>query len=432
MTTRILIIGGGAGGLELACALGKKLGKRGRADITLVDRNPTHLWKPLLHEVATGAMDSSVDEISYRAVALQNHFRFVLGDFRGLDRAAQRIMLKPVHDSEGREILPERHLAYDYLVLALGSITDDFRIPGVREHGTFLDSQEQAQDFHRRFLNLLMQVDNQRREAPDTTVRIPIVGGGATGVELAAELVHAADCVRDYGFPRISRDVMKITVVEAGPRLLPALPERISVATNRELKALGIDVRLNTRISRAYPDHLVSDRNQKLPGDLMVWAAGVQGPELMEHLDGLSLHPNRLLKVSATLQSVDDPAIFALGDCAACPQGERFVPPRAQSAHQMASHLARNLPRAMAGKSLQPFVYRDHGSLINLSQYSTVGTLMGGLSGGSLRVEGRVARLVYVSLYRMHQIAIYGWARGLLIAITDRLHRAIRPRLKLH
>ena len=432
MKPDIVIVGGGAGGLELATRLGRKLGRHDQANIILIDRNPTHIWKPLLHEVAAGAMDSSVDQISYRAVARHRQFRFVLGEFAGLDREKQAITLNPIIDEDGRTVLPERELGYDYLVLALGSITNDFGIPGVGQHCYFLDSPGQAQHFHRAFVNTLMRINGERATDPDARLRIPIVGGGATGVELAAELVHAADTIHEYGFSRADRSMVQISLLEAGPRLLPALPERIARDTLRELQQLGVEVRLNARITEAQSDALVDQSGQSTPGDLMVWAAGVQGPEIMSALDGLSLQPNRMLKVSATLQSVDDPAIFAMGDCAACPQHNGFVPPRAQSAHQMADHLADNLQRAIKGGELKAFTYRDYGSLINLSQYSAVGTLMGGVSKGSLRVEGRIARLVYVSLYRMHQIAVFGWMRGLLMAITDRLHRAFKPKMKLH
>jgi len=432
LQTRIVIVGGGAGGLELATALGKKLGRKGKATITLVDRNPTHLWKPLLHEVATGAMDSSVDEVSYRALARQHHFQFVIGDFAGLDRAQKKLTLRPIHDDHGEIVLPERHIAYDYLVLAIGSITNDFNIPGIAENCIFLDNPDQARRFQRAFMNCLMKADNQREHDQDARVNIAIVGGGATGVELSAELVNAVETVRDYGFRHMEPAMLSITLLEAGPALLPALPERLSLDTRKELEALGVQVRLNARVIRGEPHTLVTEDGEKLHGDLMVWAAGVKGPEIMTQLDGLQLHGNRQLQIHDTLQSIDDPAIFALGDCAACPQGNKYVPPRAQSAHQMASHLVRNLRLAMTGSPLRSFRYVDHGSLVSLSSYSAVGTLMGSLSKGSLRVEGRLARLMYVSLYRMHQIAIHGWPRGLLIVLTDRLHRAFRPKLKLH
>lgn len=435
MATSIVIVGGGAGGLELATALGRRRRWRRKqgVEVILVDRNPTHLWKPLLHEVATGAMDSSVDEVSYRALARQHGFRFVIGEFSGLDRGRKQITLSAIHDDQGAQVLPERHLSYDTLVLGIGSVTNDFNTPGVKEHCLFLDSPQQAQRFQKRFLNLLMRADNARRQSPVSSVAINIVGGGATGVELSAELMAAVSTVRDYGFPDLSREALEVTLLEAGPRLLPALPERLSENTRKELQKLGIQVRLESAVTQAEPGALMTEGGERLPADLMVWAAGVRGPDILSHLD-LTLTRSGQMRVHETLQSVDDPAIFALGDCAACPQGEdgHFVPPRAQSAHQMASQLLDNLRCHIDGKPLKDFRYVDHGSLVTLSHYSAVGTLMGSLSSGSLRVEGRIARFMYVSLYRMHQIAVYGWVQGLLIVLTDRLHRAFRPRLKLH
>lgn len=429
---KIVIVGGGAGGLELATQLGKQYAKKGRAQVTLIDRNPTHLWKPLLHEVATGVMDSNIDDISYRAVARSTGFNFVLGNMSGLTRSERKVTLAAHYDADGALIMPERQIDYDYLVLAMGSVTNDFGTPGIAEHCIFLDSPTQARRFHQNFLNMLMRLNAQPDQFEQGKASILIVGGGATGVELSAELVSAAETVKQYGFSEIDPSKIDISLLEAGPRLLPALPERISYAAARELSEIGVTVRTNNMVTSATPNTLNTKDGEALHGDLIVWAAGVKGPDIMHHLDGLSLQRTGQLTIHDTLQSVDDERIFAIGDCAACPQGDKFVPPRAQSAHQQASHLLKNFRLLFANKPLKPFVFVDRGSLVSLSQYSAVGTLMGNLSSGSLRVEGRIARLMYVSLYRMHQIAIYGLLKTGLIAITDRIHRVIRPRLKLH
>jgi NADH dehydrogenase len=135
---RIVVVGGGAGGLELVTRLGDTLGKRKQAQVVLIDRDTSHLWKPLLHEVAVGAMDEGVDAVSYRAHAINHHFQFRVGTMTGLDRAAKEVILAPMRDEDGQQFLPETRVPYDYLVMALGSASNDFGTPGVREHCIFL------------------------------------------------------------------------------------------------------------------------------------------------------------------------------------------------------------------------------------------------------------------------------------------------------
>ena len=141
---QIIVVGGGAGGLELATQLGDNLGKRRKAAITLVDCNMTHLWKPLLHEVAAGALNAYEDELSYMAQAHWHHFRFRLGRMDGLDRGKREISLAPSCDEQGNEYIPRRILHYDTLIIAVGSITNDFNIPGVKEHCMLLDTRQEA------------------------------------------------------------------------------------------------------------------------------------------------------------------------------------------------------------------------------------------------------------------------------------------------
>jgi NADH dehydrogenase len=172
-----------------------------------------------------------------------------------------------------------------------------------------------------------------------------------------------------------------------------------------------------------------------IPAELVIWAAGIRAPDLMRDLDGLEINGMNQLCVGPTLQTTRDEDIFAIGDCAACPwpgSTHGWVPPRAQAAHQQASHLARALERRIEGRSLPLFRYRDFGSLVSLGQRSTVGHLMGGLLRGQLWVDGIFAWLMYVSLYQMHQAALHGWSRVLLDALGRWLSRGMRPRVKLH
>jgi len=427
---RIVIVGGGAGGLELATRLGNTLGRRGAAKITLVDRDNTHIWKPLLHEVATGTLDVEIDQLSYRAHATAHHFEFQLGTLCDLQRQSRQIVLAPVFSADGEEVLARRELAYDYLVLAIGSVSNQFGTPGVVEHCIFLDSPAQAQRFHRHLLDAYVKLNSPSH--PKDTLNIAIVGAGATGVELAAELYHAAAQFNLYGFDDLRQDRLKISLVEAGPRILPALPERIASAALKELGKLGVDVRTATKVTAASVDGLQLG-DEWLPAELKVWAAGIKAPDFLRGLGGLENNRLNQLLVKGSLQTTLDERIYAIGDCAGCPlPGDRWVPPRAQSAHQMANTAAANLAAALRGQPQREFTYRDRGSLISLSRFGTVGSLMGNLVGGAMMIEGRIARMAYISLYRLHQVALHGWLKMAVISLVARINRIVRPRLKLH
>lgn len=433
MSHRIVIVGGGAGGLELATRLGRKLGKSGAARIILVDANLTHIWKPLLHEVAAGSLNSSEDELNYVAQAKWNHFEFQLGRMSGLDRTSKSITLAPTLDDDGQVLMPERRITYDSLVIAVGSTTNDFGTPGAAEHCIFLDTRAQAERFHRRMLSHYLRAHASENEY-GSKIDIAIVGAGATGVELAAELHHAAKQLVAYGLDRIRPEDMRITLIEAGPRVLPALPERIARPVHKTLEKLGVTVLTGAAVSEVTAEGLHTADGNFIPASLKVWAAGIRAPGFLKDLDGLESNRINQLQVRPTLQTTLDDDVFAFGDCAACPQpGQegRSVPPRAQAAHQQASLLAKSLRLKIAGQALPEYRYRDYGSLISLSSFSAVGNLMGNLTG-SVMLEGWLARVFYVSLYRMHQMALYGVPRTLLLMLSDRIGRSTEPRLKLH
>ncbi|WNO59776.1 NAD(P)/FAD-dependent oxidoreductase [Rheinheimera sp. MMS21-TC3] len=426
---RIVIIGGGAGGLELASRLGNKLGRKNLAHITLVDKNHTHIWKPLLHEVATGTLDVEIDQLSYRAHAAAHHFEFQLGSLTAINRDLRQVILAPIADN-GEEVLAARALEYDYLVLAIGSVSNHFNTPGVAEHCIFLDSPAQAQRFQHHLLMAYLKLNSPAH--PKDKLNIAIVGAGATGVELAAELYHAAAELNLYGYADLRKSRMNIQLIEAGPRILPALPERLALAAHKELSKLGVTVRTNTKVTAATKAGLQLG-DEHIEAELMVWAAGIKAPDFLKDIAGLENNRINQLVVNQQLQSTRDSSIYVIGDCAGCPLPDnKWVPPRAQSAHQMASLVAKNITAAIAGKPLKAFQYKDHGSLISLSRFGTVGNLMGNLVGGTMMIEGRLARLAYISLYRMHQVALHGWLRMMLISLVARINRIVRPKLKLH
>ena len=429
---QIVVVGGGAGGLPLARKLGAKFGRKNH-DIILIDRSRSHIWKPLLHEVAAGSLDANMDEVGYGGHGVRWGYRFFYGSLEGIDRDARQVITAPFIDEDGREIVARHRIRYDYLVLAIGGISNDFGIPGVREHCLFLENRSQAELFRQKLLNECFRVSHLVAEGADKKVRVCIVGGGATGVELAAELFNAAAGLRDYGLEVFDENRMDVSLLEAGPRILPALPEKLAQAAHEELETLGVRVLTDTMVTGIDETGVNIKDGERIEADLRVWAAGVQGAGLAGSFDGLEITRGKQIKVKPTLQTTLDDRIFAIGDCCNCPlQDGTVAPPRAQTASQMAQTAFDNLLALMAGREPKPFVYRDRGSLVSLSRFSTVGSLMGNLVGGRMAIEGRLARLAYMSLYRIHLMSVHGWVKGLAMIVVGHVNQVIRPRLKLH
>lgn len=431
---RIVIVGGGAGGLELATKIGDRLGKRKHAEITLVDKSPTHVWKPLLHQIASGTSGMLEHELEYLAQAHWHHFRFLLGEMVALNRAEKFIQLSPILDDRGLEISAARSLNYDTLVLCVGSLANDFGTPGAKEHAIALETHYDAAKFHRRLINAFIRA-HSRSPMISHKLDIAIIGAGATGVELAAELHYTTRQLAAYGLDQVmpDRDV-RLTIIEAAPRVLPALPERLSEAAMKQLEKLNIQVLTGDPVVKISVDSVDTKGGKHVPADLVVWAAGIKAPDFLASIDGLETARNNQVIVKQTLQTTRDENIFAFGDCAACPWPEKSgnVPPRAQAAHQQATLMVANLKRRINGQPLKEYRYKDFGSLVSLGEYSTVGNLMGSLSGGSILIEGLFARFMYVSLYKLHLLALHGFGKTVLDTVGRLIARRTQPQIKLH
>ena len=431
----VVVVGGGAAGLELVTRLGDRLGRRRRAGGTLVDSSRAHLWKPILHEVAAGTIDPGEYEVDYLAQGYWHGFRYCFGEMIGLDRAARKVHLAATFDDEGIEITSPRSVGYDTLVIAIGGVTNDFGTPGVAEHSVPLETPAQAARFNRRLVNACIRADAQEGPVRPGQLHVAIIGAGATGTELAAELHRTTREVVACGFDRIDpeRDI-HIVLIEAAERILPELPERISAGASRLLDEMGIKVRTGASATEVAANGLRLSDGSFIPSELVVWAAGVKAPDVLQQLDGLQVNRITQLVVEPTLQTTRDPDIFAIGDCAACPRPwePTPVPPRAQAAHQEATHMLRQIERRLRGEPLRPYTYRDFGSLVSLGKYSTVGNLMGFLLGRSIFVEGLFARVMYRSLLLLHERALHGTARTALDFVARGLSRRIGPRVKLH
>ncbi len=428
----IVIVGGGAGGLELACKLGRRLGPQ---RVTLVDRQLFHVWKPSLHEVAAGTLDIHQEGLSYEMLAHDNGFAFCYGALTGLDTAQRRLTVAAVPDGHGDELIPERSLAYGELVLALGSTANHFNVPGAAEHTVALNQPADAERFRLRLLRLLTMAERRKIDGGEGRVQVVIIGGGATGVELAAELREAGQVLTRYGFQHLdARHDLRLTLLEGADRILAPLPEKVSASATALLRERGVEVVTQCRVARIGPSAVEDSAGRVFPADVVVWAAGIQAPPLLAAL-GLPVARGGQVEVDGTLAVKGVPHLHALGDNAACAQADgRPVPPRAQAAHQQASYLAGRLLRLARGQAprARPFVYRDHGSLVSLGTRSSVGNLMGNLFGANWFVQGLLARLMYTSLHLMHHQAVLGTLRTAVLAFARFLVKRATPLVKLH
>jgi NADH dehydrogenase len=426
LQSKFVIVGGGAGGLELACKLGRKLGPEA---VMLVDSRLSHIWKPSLHEVAAGTLDVHQEGLSYQMLAHDNGFTFVYGPMQALD-AGQRLVTVAAIGSGEEQILPERQIRYDQLVIAVGSTSNYFGVPGAAEHTISLNATEDAERFRLTLLKRLTLAELKK----DGGVDVVIIGGGATGVELAAELREASGVYAAYGFRQLQaeRDV-RITLLEGAPRILAPLPEKVSSAALALLRQRAVTVVTDTRVT-AIDAAGVTAGDTRYPAHMVVWAAGIKAPDFLKTL-GLPTVRSGQLDVDGTLAVKGVAGVYALGDCAACagPDG-KLTPPRAQAAHQQADYLLETFLRQHKGRPPQagPYIYRDYGSLVSFGQTTSVGSLMGSLKGLSWFVDGFVARMMYVSLHLMHHQAVLGTVRTAVLALARFLIKRSTPLVKLH
>ncbi|MFT5694009.1 MAG: NADH dehydrogenase [Oceanicoccus sp.] len=320
-------------------------------------RNHTHIWKPLLHEVAPGSLDAEADAVGYRAHAHYNGFSFKLGSVCGIDREKKIIRLAPLTDPDGDEILPQREESYGYLALAIGSVSCDFGIEGVTDHCIFLVSVAQAKSLQSCLVNQFIRLNRDLANSQtDRKLHVVIVGGGAT----SAELFKARQWFLTYGLRHVKAEHLEVALIEAGRRLLTALSERISFAVLLEFQNLGVSVNISTAVVSADKNGLSTKEGERFEANLIVWAAGVKAQDFLSDFGGLEINRVNQLLVDTILRVKGDCSVFALGDCAGfavtCSNGEKtWVPPRAQSARQMASVLGKNIRHIVAPEPLETF-----------------------------------------------------------------------------
>lgn len=429
---RVVIVGGGAGGLELACKLGRRLG---RARVVLIERDLNHIWKPTLHEVAAGTLDMNQEGLSYSMLAYENDFTFVYGSFSAVDHAASEVVVSASDAMGGRVVYPERRVKFSRLCIAVGSTSNYYSTPGAAENTISLNATSDAERFRVAMMNQMIRAEQSKAEGGPGVVEVVIIGGGATGVELAAELREASGIYANYGFEHLVPDAdLKITLLEGSSRILAPLSERISSGATDLLGKRHVQVVTDCRVSQIEKSHLQDSEGRRFNFDICVWAAGIKAPTFLSSL-GLPVNKLGQLEVTDRLNVKGHEHIYAIGDCASCIQADgKPVPPRAQAAHQQADYVYEAIVRSTDGRppAARPYRYQDHGSLVSIGTQTSVGSLMGALTGGTLFVDGLFARWLYISLHLMHHKAILGLGRTVGLAIARALVKRSTALVKLH
>lgn len=436
---RIIVLGGGAAGLELAIRLARGTRAFSRAQVVLVDQERSHIWKPRWHELAVGLLVAAEEKADFAAQARRHGFTFELGEVEALDldrrEAALAATPRPAGDpvAPPGDLLPARRIGWDLAVLAVGSTVDDFGTPGVREHAYTLDTAEASGRVHAAVLAQAERVAAGLQPG----VRVVIVGAGTTGVELAGELrtaVARLEPLRSLLDPAR----LHVTVVEAASRPLPGSPGDLSDYARRTLEARGVALRLGAKVTAVEADAVALEGGARIGADLVVWASGVKAQGLAAHLPGVRHVKGGRVEVDETLRVLGEDGrprddLHALGDCAALPSGPegKPLPATAQVAQQQARHLARSLARQLRGRAALPFRYHDRGTLVSLGEGGAQGELPAPGRRGPLKITGAGARLAYAGLYRAHLAELFGVRGAAALALSAFLRRSARPSLKL-
>lgn len=389
--SRVVVVGAGFAGLEAV----RNLRRLPDVDPILIDRHPYQLFSPLLYQVATGGLPE--DDIAYPVRAAIPGVQFQRGDVTRVlpDRKVVRL-------ADGQE------LAYDHLVLATGSVGTTFGIPGVAEHALQMKSITEAREIRRRLLGTYEEVQEGR--LPRESLRVVVVGGGPTGVEVSGAVAELQRSMA-HQYPDIASQA-SVTLVEAAPRLLLSFSEKSSEHARESLEALGVTVKLSAAVDRMYERDVHLKSGEILPAGTVVWAAGVAAPEAWATLGETG--PQRRLKVDDFLRLPGSEDIWVVGDTAAYSDADGTVLPMvAPVAMQQGRHVVRNIAATLQGAPLTPFDYTDKGQMATIGRRRAVVETPQGM-----RLHGTLAWLAWLGLHvaylaggrnRVSVIADWGW-----------------------
>jgi NADH:ubiquinone reductase (H+-translocating) len=390
---RVVVVGGGFGGLYAARAL-----RRAPVHVTLIDRRNHHLFQPLLYQVATAALSPADIAAPIRHVLRrQANAEVLMAAVVDVDRARRSVVL-----ADGRRI------PYDFLIVATGARHDYFGHDEWAEIAPGLKDIEDATEIRRRLL-LAFEAAEQEPDAAERSAQLTfvVVGAGPTGVELAGAMAEIARRSLVEDFRRIDPTTARILLLEGGERVLPTYPEDLSGHARRSLERLGVEVRTGAQVTRLEPD-AVFVGDERIPARNVVWAAGVQASPLGARLGAPTDRVGRVA-VDPDLSIPGDPDVFVIGDLAAFRhQGDGPLPGVAPVAMQQGTAAARNLVRSLRGQPREPFRYRDRGSMATVGRAAAVAQM------GRVKLHGMLAWLAWIFI---HILFLIGFRNRIIVFI---------------
>lgn len=385
MKKRVVIVGMGFGGIRAA----RVLAGRG-LDVVLVDRNNYHLFQPLLYQVATAGLEQESIAHAVRAMARSwPGTRFHLAEVTGIDAAR-----KEIETETGC-------IPYDYLVIAAGSVTNFFGLETVQRHAFDLKELADAETLRNHILTAferaVTEPDHARKRALMTFV---IAGGGPTGVEFAGALIELVHFVLAKDYPELSTHAARVVLVEAGGKLLAAMPEKQSTYTLRKLRRMSVEVLLNSRVVDAGPERVILHDGAVIPAHTLFWSSGVKAAPLAAAL-GTSFQAGGRIPVEPDLTLPGDRSIYVIGDMAHLEQDGCVLPMTAPVAMQMGIYAGRAILAREGGAPLPPFRYRDKGNMATIGRNAAVANAFG------LNFQGYLAWLVWLLLHLYYLIGFH-------------------------
>lgn len=409
----IVVVGAGASGLKLV----KKLSSSTKFKVTLIDKEYRHVWKPLMHEIATGIRDEKIDSINLKHHSVANCYSFIHGEVINVNSDSKNVSLAKTTDESGQTIIPERTIDYDILVLAIGSGTNDFGNAEVDKHCQYVTSLASAV---RAKEKLESEIERTHHSSRDAT-RITIVGGGPTGTELAANIITSVNRLNRHGFCSTDNSGLSIKIIEGGHTILPSMSPVISNHIRDALLKLNVEILNNTTVTDITEVDVTTNDGQRVPHDLIFWTAGIKCPDFVAHIKGVQVNRINQIKTSPFLTAIGSSSIFVLGDLANCVDSNGItVPATAQASHQMADHCYKNIKNLLEGREMKSFSYVDHGSIVKLNKDNSAGTLLTSIKRKDV-TSNFIVKSITNTLYGAHIISVLGYRRGVTNLIYGKL-----------